>query len=78
MLSINEDYCKGCGLCVRVCPQNIYRRGERLTPRGFIVPVMVDLQRCIDYGKDQGAKKSCELCVLTCPDQAIRWAWKDE
>ena len=72
-MSIEEDYCKGCGLCIRVCPRKVYRRGERLTPRGFTPPEIADPKLCIDYGKDKEARKSCELCILTCPDQAIRW-----
>ncbi|MGB9793751.1 MULTISPECIES: 4Fe-4S binding protein [Caldisericum] len=52
---INKDFCKGCGICVSVCPAKILRIGE-----DFKVEV-VNEERCM----------GCGMCEVFCPDFAI-------
>jgi 2-oxoglutarate ferredoxin oxidoreductase subunit delta len=55
-VKINTDWCKGCGLCVAVCPKQILRLG------GFDQKAEVtDESLCIN----------CKMCELHCPDFAI-------
>jgi len=55
-LDINIKWCKGCNLCVTICPKGILSLNE-------LGKVIVDkLEECI----------GCGLCEETCPDFAIR------
>jgi 2-oxoglutarate ferredoxin oxidoreductase subunit delta len=54
-LVINRDWCKGCGICVKLCPKQVLELDtkEKAT--------VVRPQDCI----------CCQLCELRCPDLAI-------
>ena len=42
-VTFNEDICKGCGLCVEVCPKKILKIDEkRLNSKGYNPAVMTD------------------------------------
>jgi 2-oxoglutarate ferredoxin oxidoreductase subunit delta len=59
---IRVDRCKGCGLCVEVCPQKCLVLDEGLNVRG-IHPARYD---------DSAAEcRACMNCILICPDVAI-------
>jgi 2-oxoglutarate ferredoxin oxidoreductase subunit delta len=73
-LVIDESRCKGCNLCVLVCPYKIFREGSELNSRGIVVPVLDRPERCTNcrlqvlYGR-----MLCGVCHMICPDQAIAW-----
>lgn len=52
---VNRPWCKGCGLCVSVCPKKVLELDERVKS----VPVRMD--DCI----------GCHQCDFICPDLAI-------
>jgi 2-oxoglutarate ferredoxin oxidoreductase subunit delta len=54
-LSIQREWCKGCGICVAFCPTQVLA----LDAQGKAVAVR--LEACI----------ACERCALRCPDLAI-------
>lgn len=59
---IDENICKGCGLCVTVCPKKIILISkEKLNAKGYNPAVITDLESCI----------SCGMCAVICPDSAI-------
>lgn len=60
---IDEDFCKGCGLCAEACPKKLLRIGNKLTKQGYpLVEISeADQENCI----------SCALCARICPDVAI-------
>ena len=61
-VTIDEGFCKGCGLCVAVCPASILELDpDRITPKGYHPAVCVDEARCT----------GCATCALMCPDVAI-------
>ena len=73
MKLINRDYCKGCQICVWVCPKTVYDEGSEFSDMGYLVPTVERYDDCIDHNRiKKGLKQSCELCILSCPDQAIR------
>lgn len=61
MIVINDDWCKGCNLCVANCPRKALTMSKRFNKRGIHPPEMVENHSCND----------CRLCELVCPDFAI-------
>lgn len=53
--TINRDWCKGCGICVAVCPKNVLELDKKDKA------VAARKQDCI----------ACQLCEQICPDLAI-------
>lgn len=52
---INRDWCKGCGICVALCPKKVLDLDQSEKA------VAVRLEDCI----------CCRLCEIRCPDLAI-------
>jgi 2-oxoglutarate ferredoxin oxidoreductase subunit delta len=73
-LVIDEVRCKGCNLCLLVCPYRIFQEGTKANGRGIVVPALDRPERCPNcrlqklYGRTL-----CGVCQMICPDQAIRW-----
>lgn len=57
---IDTERCKGCGLCVEVCPPAVLGLGA-LNTKGYPAAILLDDERCT----------SCTACALICPDVAI-------
>lgn len=57
---IEVELCKGCGLCVAVCPTAVLALGP-LNARGYPAAVLLDNERCT----------SCTACALVCPEVAV-------
>lgn len=61
-VTIRDDQCKGCGLCVSVCPKRILKISDhRLNAKGFRPAEVIDIQKCI----------ACAFCATICPDVVI-------
>jgi len=60
---IDQDRCKGCGLCPEVCPQQIIiMEEELLNAKGYHPAVLVDPEdKCT----------GCAICAVICPDVCI-------
>lgn len=65
-LEINTSLCKGCGLCVYVCPKQILKLADEVTAKGYHISTMTDIESCI----------ACASCATICPDSCIE-IWKD-
>lgn len=57
----NEDRCKGCGLCISVCPKGIIQAAEHINRKGYQPVEVVDQEACT----------SCTACARICPDTVI-------
>lgn len=55
-IDLYHAWCKACGLCEAYCPQDVYVCNDEGKP------AIVNLEQCT----------GCQLCVLHCPDFAIR------
>ena len=68
-----KEFCKGCNICVLVCPSNVFEEGSEVNEQGYLPPKIVHPEKCPNFKR--GTKKGavCEMCVLTCPDQALSW-----
>ncbi|HIW16796.1 MAG TPA: 4Fe-4S binding protein [Firmicutes bacterium] len=61
-ITINEELCKGCGLCARACPKNLIELSKtKLSAKGYHPAVINDVEKCI----------ACASCARTCPDVVI-------
>ena len=58
---IDHRLCKGCHICISVCPHNVLAKAGEVDNRGFYLPVVENLEACT----------VCRLCELECPDFAI-------
>lgn len=57
LLRVNEEECKGCGLCVAACPPKAIAMGERLNRYGYPTA----------HYKGEGCT-ACGICFLVCPE----------
>jgi len=67
-LHINPKYCKGCLICVDVCPKKALKPAEKINAKGYILPEEDDMSRCT----------GCGLCEVMCPDFAIAIETEDQ
>jgi 2-oxoglutarate ferredoxin oxidoreductase subunit delta len=59
LVIIDEDRCKGCGLCVSVCPQHILKLSDdRFNAKGYRPVEVTDRDQCT----------GCAMCATICPD----------
>ncbi len=62
LVKFDEDRCKGCELCVSVCPVKIIQiNAARINTKGYHAAGVIDLDQCI----------GCGNCAIICPDGAI-------
>ncbi len=63
VIEFRDDRCKGCTLCMTVCPKQIITLSTRFNKSGYkVVEVLEEhLEKCT----------SCAACALICPDYAI-------
>lgn len=61
-VTIYENVCKGCGLCVRACPKGVLAIAKsHLNTKGYYPSEVVHQEACV----------ACMACARTCPDVAI-------
>ncbi|MBP8717797.1 MAG: ferredoxin family protein [Candidatus Atribacteria bacterium] len=56
LITVNEEWCKTCGICLHFCPKKVLVANEK----GY--PEAKNIADCI----------LCMLCELRCPDFAIK------
>lgn len=61
-ITIDENVCKGCELCVNACPQKLISLcKEKLNAKGYHPASVADMDKCT----------GCASCATMCPDCAI-------
>lgn len=62
-VTIEQEICKGCGLCVVSCPKSVLETDSgTLNAKGYNPARVRDISACI----------ACAMCALICPDSAIK------
>jgi 2-oxoglutarate ferredoxin oxidoreductase subunit delta len=59
--SIDRDRCKGCGLCVAVCPKKVLRISAEINTKGYFAVYQAHPENCV----------FCATCCIMCPDTAL-------
>ncbi len=62
---VATERCKGCHLCIGVCPKKIIVAEERHNQKGYVPAGITDMEKCT----------GCALCAEMCPDVCIR-VWR--
>ena len=61
-ITVDETFCKGCGLCTDACPKGIMELdADVITPKGYHPAHCIDESQCT----------ACTSCAIMCPDVAI-------
>lgn len=61
-ITVNENLCKGCEMCVHACPKGIISLlKEKINLKGYHPACLIDEEKCI----------GCCACAVMCPDVAI-------
>lgn len=61
-VTIRQERCKSCGLCLSVCPKKILKLDESfINEKGFHPAMVTDQESCI----------GCAMCATICPDIVI-------
>ena len=58
---IDSNRCKGCGLCVTVCPKKVLEIADQVNTKGYFPVFQARPDDCI----------YCSACCIMCPDVAI-------
>lgn len=58
---IDRELCKGCEICVTICPKHVLKMSDNPTDKGIHVPEVENIDKCT----------SCLNCQFYCPDFAI-------
>jgi 2-oxoglutarate ferredoxin oxidoreductase subunit delta len=56
-----EQRCKGCQLCIPVCPKELLTLSDKFNSAGY---------HTVSFTSDEGCS-GCALCALVCPDVAL-------
>jgi 2-oxoglutarate ferredoxin oxidoreductase subunit delta len=69
LVKFEEERCKGCELCISVCPQKILKLHEiTINLKGYHPACATDAEKCI----------GCGNCAVICPDGVISVYREDE
>lgn len=55
-VTIDTETCKGCCLCIPVCPPKVLTMSDDVNAKGYRYPLLHD------------GCTGCELCLKVCPD----------
>ena len=61
LIVIDEEVCKGCGICTEFCPTKVLATSLSLNKLGYYPPLV----------ENEAACHGCRLCELLCPELAI-------
>jgi 2-oxoglutarate ferredoxin oxidoreductase subunit delta len=60
-VSIDKKYCKGCEICIHVCPKDVFAMSNERQSFGSLIACAPAAENCV----------GCRLCEVMCPDGCI-------
>ncbi|MDP7547283.1 MAG: 4Fe-4S binding protein [Alphaproteobacteria bacterium] len=66
-ITIDEERCKGCDICVEYCPPHVLRLSDQRNSLNHLVVELFDEANCT----------GCEICARVCPDMAITQVFRE-
>jgi len=60
-ITIDEKWCKGCGLCIAACKRQVLAFGDNYNTSGYRLPEAVNAIHCT----------GCRMCEYMCPDLCV-------
>jgi 2-oxoglutarate ferredoxin oxidoreductase subunit delta len=60
-IRLNQKWCKGCYLCLEICPQKVFEKSPEVSEKGFHSVEIAHPERCT----------YCLQCERICPDLAL-------
>jgi 2-oxoglutarate ferredoxin oxidoreductase subunit delta len=60
-IEVDDDLCKGCGICIEYCPPKVIELADRISLKGYHPATLKDDDGCT----------GCAICGKVCPDLAI-------
>ena len=60
-IDIDKEKCKGCGICVTVCPTEVIAMSPDVNSKGYNYAEAVNMDVCT----------GCTNCSVVCPDAVI-------
>lgn len=67
-IEIDRERCKGCGLCIIVCPKKQIEISDKLNTKGYYP---ASFQEAEIQEPEKTKCTGCALCAVMCPDIAI-------
>lgn len=58
---VDIERCKGCGVCMPSCPNNVINLAKEVNSKGYCYAYMEHPDECI----------GCSSCAIVCPDGVI-------
>jgi 2-oxoglutarate ferredoxin oxidoreductase subunit delta len=66
-IEIDQEFCKGCKLCIEVCPKGVISLSNALNLSGYHPANFTER----DVKKGKRRCTGCSLCAVMCPEVAI-------
>ena len=60
-IRLNQKWCKGCYLCLEICPRKVFEKSAEVSEKGFHPVEVLHPERCT----------RCLQCEMICPDLAL-------
>lgn len=60
-IEVDREHCKGCGVCVSICPTKAISLNQEVNSKGYNFCYMSAPDACI----------GCQACGMICPDSVI-------
>ena len=60
-IEIDQEFCKGCQICMSFCPKDAIYLSDKLNASGYLP---------VQFKSDSGCT-GCAICAVVCPEVAI-------